>query len=331
MVDIQITNTQLAKYEINFEQAKEYLQSELQKYQNLVVSEEFMQMAKKSRAELNAKRKELQSRFTEVKKKHNEPIDMLKTKVDELLGLIDEPLNKIDEQIKRYEIEVKKQKEEMIKEIFENAKGDFNINLEMIFNPKWLNVDYSKKKITEEITFFFERCKKDLEVIESFEDEFVIPLKQLYMECFDMSTVMQKKIAYDKQKQELLKAEQERKLKEQQEEMKRKFEEEQAKKFQETNKVLDEVTGINENQDIEDEIYDEIPEIQDEITSENDNEGINIPTEQENADKTQPSVSNEEINPVYYIEFWVRVTEEQKLLMREFILKNNIECGKIKR
>ena len=108
MVDIQITNTQLAKYEINFEQAKEYLQSELQKYQNLVVSEEFMQMAKKSRAELNAKRKELQSRFTEVKKKHNEPIDMLKTKVDELLGLIDEPLNKIDEQIKRYEIEVKK-------------------------------------------------------------------------------------------------------------------------------------------------------------------------------------------------------------------------------
>ena len=331
MVDIQITNTQLAKYEINFEQAKEYLQSELQKYQNLVVSEEFMQMAKKSRAELNAKRKELQSRFTEVKKKHNEPIDMLKTKVDELLGLIDEPLNKIDEQNKRNEIEIKKQKEEMIKEIFENAKGDFNINLEMIFNPKWLNVDYSKKKITQEITFFFERCKKDLEVIESFEDEFVIPLKQLYMECFDMSTVMQKKIAYDKQKQELLKAEQERKLKEQQEEMKRKFEEEQAKKLQETNEVLDEVTGINENQDIEDEIYDEIPEIQDEITSENDNEGINIPTEQENADKTQPSVSNEEINPVYYIEFWVRVTEEQKLLMRKFVLKNNIECGKIKR
>ena len=56
---IENKNTQLTEYKINFEQAKAYLEEELQKYNKLVVSDEYMQMAKKSRAELNAKKKEL--------------------------------------------------------------------------------------------------------------------------------------------------------------------------------------------------------------------------------------------------------------------------------
>lgn len=143
---IENENTQLAEYKINFEQAKSYLVEEMKKYEKLVVTEEYFQNAKKTRAELNAKKKELTERFRSVKKKHNKPIEHLKSMVDELLGLIDEPLLKIDEQIKEYEQKAKLQKQQMILEIFEQLKGNVNVELSTIFNPKWLNSDYSKKK-----------------------------------------------------------------------------------------------------------------------------------------------------------------------------------------
>ena len=59
-VEIIIENeSKLVPYKINFEDAKKYLKAELEKYQNLCVSEEFIQSAKSSRAELNKKKKEL--------------------------------------------------------------------------------------------------------------------------------------------------------------------------------------------------------------------------------------------------------------------------------
>lgn len=316
---IENENTQLVEYKINFEQAKAYLQEELQRYQKLVVTDEFMQMAKKSRAELNAKKKELSARFTSVKKKHNEPIDLLKEKVDELLKLIDEPLEKIDEQIKAYEVKVKQQKHQMILDIFEEIKNSReikNIELSKIYNPKWLNVDYSKKKIVEEITLFFDRCKKDLEVIESFDDEFVIPLRELYMTCFDMSTVMQKKIAYDKEKQRKFAEEQERLKKEY--ELKKLEEELNNKKLDEPQEPISDFSGTSNINTPKDEISLDTEVPTNEVSGKIEEE---IPTQNENDDKIE----------LEYIEFWVRVTPEQKLLMRNFVLDNHIKCGKVVR
>lgn len=292
---IENENTELVEYNINFEQAKAYLQEEMKKYNKLVVTDEFIQMAKKSRAELNAKKKELKERLTAVKKKHNEPIDKLKLKVDELLALIEEPLSSIDERIKEYEVKLKEQKLAMITEIFVSIKNKHNVDIKIdtIFNQKWLNTDYSKKKITEEITCFFERVTKDLEVIESFEDEFVIPLKEIYMTCFDMSIVMQKKIAYDKEKQ-------------------RKIEKEQEK--------------------LKEEVIEEIPELtQEPISDFSDNLHINTPKKENEVEIQEPTMSGEEKIDIELIEFWVEVTPHQKLLMRNFVLDNHIKCGKIQR
>lgn len=338
MVDIVIeSENKLTPYKINFEDAKKYLKSELEKYQKLCVTEEFIQSAKKSRAELNAKKKELSAKFTEVKKMHNEPINILKEKVDELLTLIDEPLNKIDEQIKAYEEKIKEQKKEEITSIFEDAKKryDFDkVKFETIFNPQWLNVSYSKKKITSEIETFFSRVTSDLEVIDSFDDEFVIPLKDLYLECFDMSIVMQRKIAYDKEKQERLQREKE------EEEKKRLKELEELK-----NQEIEVVETVQDKADVFDEYFEdlesleEIPE-NDELEEKNDEPqeptsdfsddvNINLPTEEEKCDTEQSQKIGEE-ECLIHIPFYVNVTKEQKLLMREFVLENKIDCGKLK-
>lgn len=338
MVDIVIeSENKLTPYKINFEDAKNYLKSELEKYQKLCVTEEFIQSAKKSRAELNAKKKELSAKFTEVKKMHNEPINILKEKVDELLTLIDEPLNKIDEQIKAYEEKVREQKKEDIDKIFEDAKKRYNfdkITLENIFNPQWLNVSYTKKKISSEIEVFFSRITSDLEVIESFDDEFVIPLRNLYLECFDMSTIMQRKIAYDKEKQERLQREKE------EEEKKRLKELEELK-----NQEIEVVETVQDKADVFDEYFEdlesleEIPE-NDELEEKNDEPqeptsdfsddvNINLPTEEEKCDTEQSQKIGEE-ECLIHIPFYVNVTKEQKLLMREFVLENKIDCGKLK-
>lgn len=328
-IKIENENTQLVEYKINFEQAKEYLTAELEKYQKLVVTEEYMQMAKKSRAELNAKKAELKSKMTEIKKKHNEPIEKLKEKVDELLELIEKPLNKIDEQIKEYEEKVREQKKEDIKKIFEDAKRRYNfdkVKIETIFNPQWLNVSYTKKKISSEIEVFFSRVTSDLEVINSFDDEFVIPLKELYLECFDMSTIMQRKIAYDKAKQERLQKE-----KEKEEELK--------------NQQIEEVDVVQDKADIYDEYFDEeIPEpetsenAEGDLSNEIEVELENIPEEAEKPEEIQSEcsgetnevASNDKNVEMEHIPFWVNVTPAQKLKMRECVLSNKIECGKLK-
>lgn len=358
MVDIIIENeNKLVPYKINFEDAKKYLKSELEKYQKLCVTEEFIQSAKKSRAELNAKKKELSAKFTEVKKMHNEPINILKEKVDELLTLIDEPLNKIDEQIKAYEEKIKEQKKEEITTIFEDAKKRYNfdkVKLETLFNPQWLNVSYSKKKITSEIETFFNRVTSDLEVIDSFDDEFVIPLKDLYLECFDMSIVMQRKIAYDKAKQERIKKEKEDELR-RMEEARQQREREDLERIQRENEqrncesrfqnVVDEgeieedrgESGSIQDQDGYE--YEEIPEYiepeekndepQEPTSDFSDDVNINLPTKKEKCDTEQSQKIGEE-ECLIHIPFYVNVTKEQKLLMREFVLENKIDCGKLK-
>lgn len=337
-IKIENENAQLVEYKINFEQAKEYLTAELEKYQKLVVTEEYMQMAKKSRAELNAKKAELKSKMTEIKKKHNEPIEKLNEKVNELLELIEKPLNKIDEQIKEYEEKVRKQKKEDIEKIFEDAKRRYNfdkVKIETIFNPQWLNVSYTKKKITSEIEVFFSRVTSDLEVIDSFDDEFVIPLKELYLECFDMSTIMQRKIAYDKAKQERLQ-------KEKEEEEKRRLEELKNQQIEEEVEVVE---VVQDKADIYDEYFDEeIPELETsenaegDLSNEIEVELENIPEEAEKPQEIQSEcsgetnevISNDKNEIMEHIPFWVDVTPAQKLKMREFILSNNIKCGKLK-
>lgn len=312
MVDIIIeSENKLVPYKINFEDAKNYLKSELEKYQNLCVTEEFIQSAKSSRAELNKKKKELSAKFTEIKKLHNEPINQLKIKVDELINLIDEPLNKIDEQIKAYEEKLKEQKQEFITEVFEDAKRRYNfdkVELKTIFNEQWLNVTYTKKKISSEIEVFFSRVTSDLKVIESFEDEFVIPLTDFYLKCFDMSAVMQRKVAYDKAKKE----------KEEQEALERKKKEEQEK-LDQFAKIYNEAVKEPEVETVIDkgDVFDEYFE-----------GDCDIPAPDEVAEIEEIPEQEPEKE---YIEFWVKVTPEQKLMLRELVLNNNIECGKLVR
>lgn len=320
--EIVITNetNAIAVYKVNYEDVKNYLATELKKYDNLLVTEEYMSMAKKSRAELNAMKKDLQARLSEVRNAQLKPYNDLKVNyTDALEKMIDEHLVKIDNAIKEIEKKKAEQKQAEVTEYFNQVKAqvELDIDIRQVFNPKWTNQTYTMSKIKGEIDGFFKKVKADVEVIESFDDEFVIPLKNIYLKCFDMSAVMRNKMEFDREKAKRIEAEKEA------ERLRQELEAEKQKQAQ-AQEVVPEVLEIPSD-DVECDLrgVENIPE-------------ENIPEGTETPQDIPPALADEtknenEILKLERIEFWVEVTPEQKLLMRNFVLENHIKCGKIVR
>jgi hypothetical protein len=135
-----------------------------------------------------------------------------------------------------------------------------------------------------------------------------------------MSAVMRNKVEFDREKQKRLEAEAEAERLRQ--------ELEQKKAEAEKTEVLDKLnTGycVIPSDDLEDDLtgVEEIPE-------------ANTPEDTETHQEIQSPLprdtkTDDEIPQFERIEFWVEVTPEQKLLMRNFVLDNHIKCGKIVR
>lgn len=322
--EIVITNetNAIAVYKVNYEDVKNYLATELKKYDNLLVTEEYMSMAKKSRAELNAMKKDLQARLSEVRNAQLKPYNDLKANyTDALEKMIDEHLVKIDNAIKEIEKKKAEQKQTEVTEYFNQVKAqaELDIDIRQVFNPKWTNQTYSMNKIKGEIDGFFKKITDDLEIISSFDDEFVIPLKNIYLKYFDMSAVMRNKMEFDREKAKRIEAEKEA------ERLRQELEAEKEKQKQtQAQEVVPEVLEIPSD-DVECDLrgVENIPE-------------ENIPEGTETPQDIPPALADEtknenEIPKLERIEFWVEVTPEQRLLMRNFVLENHIRCGKIVR
>lgn len=92
---------------------------------------------------------------------------------------------------------------------------------------------------------------------------------------------------------------------------------------------------IVENEDIpeyteEDVDFEEKNDEPQEPTSDfSDDVNTNLLMSEEKCDNAQSQQSDEE-KEMIYIPFYVEVTQEQKLLMRNFVLENKIKCGKLK-
>lgn len=330
-VIIKDENNAIAKYTVNYEDVKKNLETELKKYDNLLVTEEYLQMAKKSRTELNAMKADIKSRLSEVRKHQLAPYEALKTQyTDALEEMIDKHLTVIDGKIKEIEKKRREDKSKTITEYFneKNKENKFEISTNQVFNDKWLNVDYSMKKIKAEIDLFFDRVKDDLEIIETFDDEFIIPLRKLYLGCFNMSVVMKNKVEFDAAKKERLEKEAEKAKKEAEEAEeaeKAKLQEELERNLAEA-KTEEASTSVEELP--EENISEETETLQIEPSMQVEKEAEEKVLTDEEFEKALIPVEPEETE---YIEFWVKVTPEQKAKMRELVIDNNIKCGKVKR
>ena len=139
----------------NFEEVKESLNQNLEKYKGIIVTEETLQDCKKTQQDLNKVEKSIEDFRKSVKKDMEVPIKEFEAKCKELTALIGEVKKPIKEGItifdtKRKE-EKKKQAEEIIKECILNLALSEKYSRQLTVLDKYINLSVSKKSVKEDI------------------------------------------------------------------------------------------------------------------------------------------------------------------------------------
>ena len=214
MLEVQISRNN-GTIDFNFEDLKEALTAELELYKNLVFTEDTKADAKKTVAELRKLKKQISDKRIEVKKLYMQPYTDFEAKVKELDKLINEPIAYISEQIDAFEQKRIEEKRELINEIYlelvserEDIAGYAELN--RVYDSKWENASTSKKTIQEAITSYLDSVDNDIAAIKSMESEYETKALMRYKETGVLSDALLTIRQWEKQKEEILNAEEEK-------------------------------------------------------------------------------------------------------------------------
>ena len=214
MLEVQISRNN-GTIDFNFEDLKDALTAELELYKNLVFTEDTKADAKKTVAELRKLKKQISDKRTEVTTLYMQPYTDFEAKVKELDKLINEPITFISEQIDAFEQKRIEEKRELINEIYlelvserEDIAGYAELN--RVYDSKWENASTSKKTIQEAITSYLDSVDNDIAAIESMESEYEAKALMRYKETGVLSDALLTIRQWEKQKEEILKAEEEK-------------------------------------------------------------------------------------------------------------------------
>lgn len=260
MQELQVVvNQKAGAIEWNYDEIKAALQERMDLYKDAVVTEDGKTMAKKEVAALRNMKKAIDEKRKEVKNKCLEPYDEFNSKVMELMTIIDEPISLIDRQVKAFEEKRKEERRAAIRKIYDDRIGgirDF-LPLERFYNAKWENVATSIKSIKEDIESIVSSTESAIQAISSMQSDAVPKALNMYKQNLDMAAAVAYINNYERQKLEILQAEERRRKEEEerkhqaeierirQEERKRIAEEERIRE-EERKKVLEETSEKKE-------------------------------------------------------------------------------------
>lgn len=176
---------------------KTELKNALEKYRNLVYTDETIKEAKADRAKLNNLTKAIEEKRKEIKRLYVEPLDDFERKIKELTALIAAPCAEIDGQVKRFE---EAQKDSKRKELLEFA--DLETNKLIPFKDKFLSASFiadkmlnassSIKKSKEEIVEAVSKIKEGIDLIQTFPDHRQAGLMLSFSVSRDLAAVIRR-------------------------------------------------------------------------------------------------------------------------------------------
>ena len=185
----------------NYEELKAYALEKAKEYENVVYTDEQMDIAKEERSKFNKAIKGLNAERIRRKKEYLEPFNDFETKVNEVIQIMDNAVAKIDAQVKEYEENLKAEKRAAIEELFNGMGFQLFVKLDMIFDPKWLNKTVSLKKIEEQLKSELYRIGNDIDTLHNL-SEFSFEATEVYKSTLDIS----KAIAEGKRLSDIAKA-----------------------------------------------------------------------------------------------------------------------------
>lgn len=187
MLDV-IVRQNIGTIEWNYDELKANLADNLKKY-NQVVTPETIKDAKSDMALLNKVDKAIADKDKEVKEQYCAPYLTFTKQAKELREMVKTARNQIDVQVKEFDEIEKNAKRNKIDNYFITL--DFNlVDLNRIFDSRWLNKTCSDKQWQTELTAKVEQIKKDLAMIDLFgimEDTEKNTIKAYYLQTLDLT------------------------------------------------------------------------------------------------------------------------------------------------
>ena len=194
-----------AVIEFNFDEMKTDLESSLEKYNQLVVTEDSISEAKADKANLNKLSKTLNDNRIAQERLYVAPFKIYKGKVDELIALIQKPLKAIDTQIKVFDVKKQEEKLEKINHFYQTNIGSLIdvLPLSKILNPKWMNVGVTILALHQEMIDKIMNVKADFKIIEAMKLDCEVQMKDEYLKNLNMSEALAEKTRFEEQQKRL--------------------------------------------------------------------------------------------------------------------------------
>lgn len=290
----------------NLEQLKAELAPRLEKYNNLVVTEDSIKAAKDDKANLNKLRKAIEEQRISIKKQYLEPYNVLEAQCKEVVALIDAPIKAIDAQIKAFDEIEKKEKLTKLQTAFYKTEHPSWLQFASICPDKWENKTSKTDKLIEQIEESVKKVNAELEEINSIYAE--SPLLTAIANHYKQTLNKADTLSYAVQLEQQYKADQERKA----EEERRRAEAEALKAQQEQEHAESESNAP----------------IIDSVES-----NINIPVSEQNAVSVENLGNSDDVTPTEPIlngMFRVECTKSQLIALRDFMKAQGIKFEIVK-
>lgn len=193
--------------ECDFKGLNAYVESQIQKYDGLVVTEEQIKDAEKNMADLSKMKDLIEDRRKEIKKEITIPYTEFEKNIKPIVKRIDEVRGKIKVQVDDYKEREKAEKKQRICDWWKE-NGKQNIPIEKIWNEQWLNKGTTDKQWQTDLKQRKERITADLAMIVSLGDQDKINfLLTDYIQTLDITASMRN---WDRHEQARIAAEEER-------------------------------------------------------------------------------------------------------------------------
>ena len=290
----------------NLEQLKAELTPRLEKYNNLVVTEDSIKAAKDDKANLNKLRKAIEEQRISIKKQYLEPYNVLEAQCKEVVALIDAPIKAIDAQIKAFDEIEKKEKLTKLQTAFYKTEHPSWLQFASICPDKWENKTSKTDKLIEQIEESVKNVNAELEEINSIYAE--SPLLTAIIDRYKQTISKADTLSYAVQLEQQYKADQERKA----EEERRRAEAEALKSQQEQEHTENELNAP----------------IIDSVES-----NINTPINEQNAVSGENLGNSDDVAPTEPIlngMFRVECTRSQLIALRDFMKAQGIKFEIVK-
>lgn len=199
----------------NYEELKQQLTAKAETYSAMVYTDADISAAKKDRADLNKFKKAVNDERIRQEKDYLMPFNDFKAKINEIISIIDEPINVIDSQIKSYEERQKAEKQAAIEAYWNTCTLPFEtLQLEQIFDKKWLNASVNIKNVCKEVNARLEQIASDLSTLANLPD-FSFEATETYKQSLDINKAISegKRLADMQKMKAQMQAEEETRLK----------------------------------------------------------------------------------------------------------------------